>query len=402
MKIADVRVVEVTGRARYTGLHHAESIGSPLHAFAEGRARRAPRGLPPVDPGPREAPLRQLFLEIESDDGHVGRCGPLAPAPDELAFLLLRRHAPDLRGRDPRAIAEIEAWLLASFAHGRTGLGAIARSAIDLALWDLRGIAEGQPVWRLLGAADHGPLPAYAALKGVSQHPAALAAVAREQVARGFRLLKVYCNHGPWDGDAGLEHNENLARTLRDAVGPEVGLAFDCWQSWDVPFTRKMLRRIERFGPAWLEEPLPDREFAAYAALRRETRVPLALGEHLYCAEEFAAALDAGAADFLQPDVCWAGGLTAAARLVSLAAARHVPLLFHTHALKPTVAAVALGRPAICPWIEWPAIPEQYPNEHFLASPTSLQGGAVALPTTPGLDMELDPARIETQCRWKP
>lgn len=394
MKIAGVRILEVTGTATFDGPRHEEPLGTPAQLYAEFRGDTARRREAATENGPWTKPLRQLFLEIETDGGAVGRIGPLGPRADEIAFLLARQLGPFLVGKDPRQIARLWDLMYRWQMHGRAGLMMQAISAVDCALWDLRARAAGEPLYRLLGGPCQDRLRAYAAMKGVSQDPATLAAEAQGFAAAGFGCVKVYLNQGPWDGAQGMRHNEESVATLRAALGPDVDLAIDCWQSWEPGYTRAMMPRLAPHRIAWLEEPFIDHQLAAYAELRRHAPFPIACGEHAYTRWEFAQIVDAGAADIVQPDVCWAGGVSESLKIVAVASARGVPVYFHTHCLKASVHLIAAQAPTACPLIEVPAVPDTYVNEYFLRHRTVVRDGCVELPQEPGLGLELDPARI--------
>ena len=329
---------------------------------------------------------------METDDGAFGQVGPVAP---ETAWLARQRLARHVVGRDARAVERIWDVLYRTQAHGWTGLLMHAISAVDCALWDLAGRAAGAPVYRLLGGPTRDRIEAYAQTKGMRHHPEHLLAEATALVEAGWRRLKVFFRHGPGDGLAGMRENERVVRTLREGLPEDVEMMADAWRGWDASYAREMLRRLEPLGLRWLEELLRPEFAAGCARLRREFRTPIACGEHAYARWGHAALLGAGAADVLQPDVTWAGGLTEARKIVVLASAAGVEVSPHTNLLEPTVHLLAAVSPGEATLLEYPVYDETYLAPFFLARRSRAEGGAVPLPEGPGLGMDWDESKIE-------
>jgi L-alanine-DL-glutamate epimerase-like enolase superfamily enzyme len=208
--------------------------------------------------------------------------------------------------------------------HGTCGACVCAMSGIDLALWDVKGKALGQPLYRLLGGASR-PVPAYAG--GFALGYAAPGAVAEEalgQVAAGFRAVKLRL------GDT-LTHDRERAGALRSALGPDVALLADANCRYSVDDVRAMLPVLAEAGAGWLEEPFPpyaDRSWRAAAALAGPV-LPLAAGENLYTRYEFQRLVDGGTAAVVQPDLSRCGGVTEAVRIAALASAAGLPVCTH-------------------------------------------------------------------------
>ena len=208
--------------------------------------------------------------------------------------------------------------------HGTCGACVCAMSGIDLALWDVKGKALGQPLYRLLGGASR-PVPAYAG--GFALGYAAPGAVAEEalgQVAAGFRAVKLRL------GDT-LTHDRERAGALRSALGPDVALLADANCRYSVDDVRAMVPVLAEAGAGWLEEPFPpyqDRSWRAAASLARPV-LSLAAGENLYTRYEFQRLVDGGTAAVVQPDLSRCGGVTEAVRIAALASAAGLPVCTH-------------------------------------------------------------------------
>jgi len=384
MKIVEVLLSLVQGDIA-GGVAHREPIGKPLDCFPEFRRGR---GIGPATSKPRR--LKQWFLRIETDEGPYGEFGPV---PEGVALLVRDQLARYVKGRDPLDIATVHGMLVRGCAHARSGLLRHAIGVVDCALWDLRGRALNRPAADWDGKAVRRRVPVYAQLKGLSQHPEYLEKELREVLAEGYRALKVFLNHGPWDGAAGVEYNRRVVETVRAIVGPEVRIAVDAWQSWDYEFAAQMVRALTPLDMAWLEEPLPTDDFAGYAALRRLGGVPIAAGEHLGNPLEFRNFLSAGCVDIVQPDVVWCGGLTDFFAIVEVAQSFGVPVYPHVSWLHPTLHAAARVSEGVVPMMEYPFFPDQFDAVALLRQVPRAVGGEVELPDVPGLGMDPDTCR---------
>jgi L-alanine-DL-glutamate epimerase-like enolase superfamily enzyme len=190
-------------------------------------------------------------------------------------------------------------------------------------------------------------------------------------------------------------------RALRSAVGDEVELMFDCWMSWDVAYARRVGAALAEVRPRWLEEPVPPDRLENCAALRRQLPFPIATGEHEYTRWGFKQLLDAGAADVIQPDIYWAGGISETLKICTLASTYDVEVIPHGHSSHATAHLLYAQPPQLCPYLEyllkWNAI-----NQFFVREPLQPVNGVVVPPERPGLGMDLDEAKIEQRqdLRW--
>jgi len=388
MKITAVRLIEVQGEMEYAGEFWEERLIRPIDIYPEHKAQGA-GWLAKLEDGLYA--MRSIFCEIETDEGICGMGGPIT---SDQAFIISHQIAPLLIGHDPLAIERLWDRVYRSMVHGRKGLEMMALSAVDCALWDLKGKAFGVPVYRLLGGPVRDRVPAYASALGYSLDPERVDRRAREMVAAGYRAVKWFFREGPVDGAAGMARNIELVRTVREAVGPDVEIMLDCWMSWDVPYTVEMARKLEPYRPRWLEEPVLPDKIAQYAEIRRAVGTTLiAGGEHEYTRWGIKALLDAAAVDVLQPDIYWAGGISEMLKICALASAYDIPVIPHGHSVAATVNLV-LSQPVVtCPLLEflikWNTI-----HQYFLKYPIVPDQGQVGLPTLPGLGMELDEGKI--------
>jgi L-alanine-DL-glutamate epimerase-like enolase superfamily enzyme len=284
--------------------------------------------------------------------------------------------------------------MMRSDRHARRGHYCMAISAVDIALWDLRGKAAGQPIYRLLGGPTREVVPAYASTLGHSLHPDKVAERAAALVAEGYRAQKWFFRHGPGAGRSALAQNIQLVRTLREAVGEACDLMFDAWLGWDVPFAIEMGQRMAPYGPCWLEEPVPPDRIGSYAAIRAATGIPIAGGEHEYTRWGFKVLLDAEAVDVIQADPDWTGGISEMVNICALASAYGKQVIPHGHSMLPALHVIASQSPEVCPLLEYLLLynPAKQWFHQRLVRP---EGGLVQLPQEPGLGLVLDEAKIE-------
>ena len=166
---------------------------------------------------------------------------------------------PLLIGRDPWDIEFLwQHMYRKTMAFGRKGIGMVAISAVDIALWDLLGKSAKQPVYRLLGGRTKRRIPVYAS-RLYSTPLDELAAEARRYKDEGYKAMKLRFGWGPTDGAAGMQHNVDLVRTVRETVGDGVDIMADAYMGWTLDYAKRMLPLLEPFNLRWLEEPvIPD------------------------------------------------------------------------------------------------------------------------------------------------
>ena len=203
--------------------------------------------------------------------------------------------------------------------YGSGGLAAYAISAVDLALWDLKGKLLRAPVYEIAGGPTRDTIECYATGNDTDWH-----------LELGFPATKLACPHGAHDGLDGLARNEELVARTRELVGPNVEIMLDCWLALDLEYAVRLAERLRPYDLAWIEDGLAPDNMDAHAALR--TRLPwmtLAGGEHWYVPETFMQAASRNVLDIVQPDVCWAGGFTGCQRIMHIADAAGMEVIPH-------------------------------------------------------------------------
>ena len=353
-----------------------------------------------------------LLARVTTDSGLVGWGeGGVSMPVEHVASCVQDVFAPRLLGRDPLASEPL--WHeLYSYSRdwGRKATPIDALSALDIALWDIRGKEAGKPIHALLGGAFRDRVRRYATglyYRGddVTDVPSALAQVrdeAQRYVAMGFTAVK---------GKIGLLSVADDVRrmeALREAVGDDVLLMTDANHAYNRPTALRVGRSLEALGFHWFEEPLVPEDLDGCAALRRQLDIAIATGETEYTRYGFLELLRRDAADILQPDLARCGGLSEALRIRALATSFHTPICLHVWGSAVALAAALhfCAAQAPQPHTAMPRSPENEPmleydcnpnplREDLLARPFALEGDQVLVPQSPGLGIEPRPAVLE-------
>ncbi|GAA4496397.1 L-lyxonate dehydratase [Actinoallomurus oryzae] len=389
MKITDVRCVEYTGSMPHPGPLWEQRLRRPADIYPDVAAI-GPRQLPEREDGGLE--VRSIFLHVDTDEQVTGTTAVLSADQAQCVMGTLR---PLLIGADPLATEKLWDLGYRSMIHGRAGTGMLALSAVDCALWDVRGQYFGVPSHVLLGGPTRDDVPAYVSTLGDSLAVDDVARRTRELVEAGFRGIKWFPRWGPDHGHAGVGKVVELVATVREAAGPDVEIMLDAWSSWDIPFTVAVARETEALRLRWIEEPLPADDTAGYASLRRLLggRVQIAGGEHEYTRWGIGRLLREDLLDLYQADPHWGGGISEMTRIGALVSAAGRPFIPHGQSLQCNAALTFAASPGLIPEMEYlRRLAPLY--QHFLAHPIRPEGGRIAAPTASGLGMSLAADRI--------
>ncbi|TFH06353.1 MAG: mandelate racemase/muconate lactonizing enzyme family protein [Spirochaetales bacterium] len=263
----------------------------------------------------------------------------------------------------------------------------VAMSAVDNALWDLKGKALAQPVWRLLGG-TRTKVRAYAA-GGYYAQDKGLGELAEElstYVSQGYTAVKMKVG---WPG-AGLKEDAKRVEAARNAVGPDIDLMVDANNAWDASTAIRFARMIEEYDPYWFEEPVPADDLNGARRIVDAVDVPVASGENEYCRWGFRDLIDAGAVEIVQADPNTCGGISEWMRIAAYASAHHLPMAPHGNAAvgSACVAAVENG-----------LITENYLTafQDELFAPVDYRDGYIHLPGTAGLGIEWNEELIDAR-----
>jgi D-galactarolactone cycloisomerase len=341
----------------------------------------------------------QTLIEITTDDGLRGYGSSYTSSTlVDAALRLVYRWVVGETAIEPERISET--LHQKTFWQGRGGAVTHAISGIDMALWDLFGKYTGQPVARLLGGYHRDRIKPYGSL--LFEEPDKLREKLQAVVGRGFRAIKM--GWGPF-GRVDRKLDEALVRTARETVGADVELMVDAGGSEEYwphgyKWALETAHMLHNYDVTWFEESLPPDDIEGYIKLREHSPVKISGGEVLTRRQSFIPWIERGAVDIIQPDCSKVGGLSEARRIGWMAYDHNVLLVPHgwnnavgLAADLHLVAALPIAR-----WVEY-LTPTQFIDE-LLVTPFKLDAdGMLAIPTTPGLGIEIDMDTLERLSR---
>lgn len=326
-----------------------------------------------------------LVVEVETDRAiGVGHLHPLAGGMRTIETCIHEMLKPLLIGQDasdPEALWQ-KMWM-ATFIQGRMGITVMAQSALDIALWDAVGIAEGKPLWALWGGKGD-PMPVYGSgcFRGLGHD--GMIEKALRFVDQGYKAIKMQVAHV-------FTPDEDVAnvRDMRAALGPDIEIMVDVNQGWDAETAIATGRHLDEFGLTWLEEPVLADDFDGYHAIAAAIETPVVGGENHFCRQDLKPFFVSGAIPILQPDIM-RGGYTeilAIAREADKAGITIAPHLF------PELSSHILASIPNASWLEYMGW-----YDTLFVDPIKPEGGMMAPPNRPGHGMMLRPELL-TDCR---
>lgn len=351
-----------------------------------------------VDPGSHK---HWLFVKVETDDGlhGWGECYTQLDR-DRAIELYAQQLGRYLTGRSPFDVKHFTYAAYADFGGKRGSMDLYcAVSGLEQALWDVVGKATGQPVYRLLGGAFRTRLRVYANGWARGDDPATIAAQAQAVVGAGFTALKFDPFPGPWR--AWIDRaQERLAvekvKAVREAVGPHVEILVEVHRRLAPMHAVRVARAMEPYAPFWYEEPVSVRDLAGLTEAKRAISLPVVTGEEIYTKSEFREVLERRAADILNPDVCNCGGILELREIAAMAEPYHIAVAPHNYNSTTVGLAATLHAAAGMPNF---LITEYFVNfeetgRAIARSPLRVEESHIALPTAPGLGIDLDEAAL--------
>lgn len=341
-----------------------------------------------------------LLVFVETDEGITGIGESLAlPAspPTAVKAVIEDDIKPTLVGEDPTYVERL--WekmyngprFKSAIERGysqprpdRRGITLEAISGVDIALWDIKGKALGEPVYKLLGPVRDS-IRAYAS-GGWAPGEAAEEEL-REYAEQGFDAVKMRVV-----GEEGFSIENTVTRVAaaRRGIGGETELMLDAHGSLDTPTAIKLARQLEEYDIAWFEEPVSPDNHERLAEVRRATEIPIATGEVEHTRFDYHELFAHNAADIIQPDLCRAGGFTEVRRIAALASAEGIRVAPHSFGPGVLFAAgmhAAMALPN-CHILEVGQGDMTLMNELF-EEPFAIRDGIVHAPDRPGLGFTL-------------
>lgn len=305
---------------------------------------------------------------------------------------------------------------------GTTGKVVTAASGIEVALLDAAGKVLGLPVYQLLGSkyrdevrlyCDCHAGEAYAVEDGATDYaaadaytPEAYAAEAARVTDMGFDAVKFDLDlpadnvNDPYNGrltNAAVREKRDIVAAVRDEIGYDVDLAFDCHWDYSVESAKRLAHELEEFDLMWLEDLVPPENVDAQKEVTRETRTPVATGENRFRVFELSDLVYEHAVDILTPDPTTVGGLTETIRIADRAEENYIPVSPH-NVCSPvgTMACVHLG--AAVPnfdLLEYHALEVDWWDDLLERDDPLIRDGRIEVPESPGLGVELDESVVD-------
>lgn len=350
-----------------------DHIATPMSVYPEYRQSRQSFGL---------NVLGTLVIEVEADDGTVGFAVTTA---GEIGAWIVEKHlARSVEGARVTDLEKIwDQMYRSTLFYGRRGVVLNTISGVDLAIYDLLGKLRQEPVYALLGGPVRDELTFYAT-------------GARPDIAKelGFIGGKMPLHHGPAEGEEGMRRNLEQLAGMREAVGDDFWLMFDCWMSLDLDYAVRLAHRASEYNLRWIEEALIPDDYWGYAELKK--RAPegmlITTGEHEATRWGFRQLLETGV-DIIQPDVGWCGGITELLKISALADAHGALVVPHGSSVYSYHFVVTRTN---SPFSEFLMMHETAEKVVPMFSPLLLgepvpENGRLKVPDTPGFGVELNP-----------
>lgn len=347
---------------------------------------------------------RQICLvKVIAEDGSYGwgeGYGPATVVKAGVEFL-----APLAVGEDPLQVEAIWSKMhLRALDYARRGVLVAAISAIDIALWDLRGKLLGQPVSTLLGGRRRERVKVYATgmyFTHTDDLTGKLVEEARLYASQGFRALKMKVG-------LGLETDVKHVRAVRQAIGADLQLMVDANHAYSLSEALRFARQVEELDINFFEEPVSPEDYEGYRELRRRTSIAIAGGECEYLLAGFRQLLSQRCVDIAQPDICGAGGLTETKRIAALAYAFQTNVIPHSWGTGIAFAAglhlvstldIVPGRLRMPEAMLEMDRSENALRDNLTEPKFAIENGRVTVPTAPGLGVDVDPDYLAQYAR---
>jgi galactonate dehydratase len=333
-----------------------------------------------------------LFVTVDTDEGVSGLGEGSLPGHPRAVAAAVEEYRDYVVGEDPARIQHLWQTMYRQPFFRGGAIGFSAMSAIEQALWDIKGKVAGLPVYDLLGGRCHDRIKLYANGPG-GETLEELAASARLLVERGFTAMKTGIGDSvlPVQGDGFVRRAAKQVEALRDAVGEDVEIGWDAHGRLSPAMSIKVARALEPYDIWFLEEPAPPENARGLAQVARATSIPIAAGERLFTRWGFREVLELEAAALLQPDLSHCGGVLEARAIAAMGEVHYCGFAPH-NPLGPVntivSAHVAMASPNFVA-LETCLYPPDWTRE-LLTEPLELADGYLDLSDKPGWGIELD------------
>ncbi len=289
----------------------------------------------PLSPLPfqkdEQAPFRffsWLVVKVNTTDGVTG-IGNAGLSPDVTKLIIDNKLEPLLIGENPLNTNYLfEKMYRSTVAYGRKGTVLAAISAIDIALWDIKGKTMEQPVFMLMGGRTKDVIPAYYS-RLYTRDLDSLQEEALKYKEKGFQGMKMRCGYPLTEGRKGLQKNVEMVKVVRETVGDDVDIMLEAYMGFDLSYAKRLLKKLEPYNLRWVEELLLPDQIHNFAKLKDFTDIPISGGEHEFTRYGFQELLEADALDIFQFDTNRVGGFTEAQKICAMAEANGIEVIPH-------------------------------------------------------------------------
>ena len=343
---------------------------------------------------------RWLLIKIHCEDGTVGIGEGGVHGWQRPTKTMVETMEPYLLGKDPNLIEHHYQWLYRS-SHFMGSVVQGALSAIDIALWDIKGKRLDVPIYDLMGGKTRDRVRCYMHVGAPDDDDTAegLAQDALKAAQEGFTAVRF----SPFPRDFHLHRSYseladeavNRVGAVREAVGPGVDLCVEIHRQMAPAESIWLGRRLEQFSPFFYEDPMLPDSPAVMGDVAAQCNIPIATGERFTTIFEYQQLLEAKAASYVRPDLCLCGGLSGCKKVAAMAEAHHVKVIPH-NPLSPVSTAACVQLDACIPNFalqEYTGESEP-PKSDLLLNPLELVDGYLTVPEGPGLGITLNEAAL--------
>ena len=335
-----------------------------------------------------------VFVVVDTDEGIYGVGEAGSPGREQALMGLIEHFKPKLIGQDPGRIEHIWQSLFRGFFFPAQRLESAAISAIDMALWDIKGKALGVPVYDLLGGRVRDKVVCYPHNVGHQMEIAPLVESCLETKEKGWKFVRFGL---PNDGET-LEPRPVVLTSIkqfqavREAIGDEIEICFDVHTRLDLPDVVWLCQEVEQFRPFFIEDPLRAENPDSFKTLRPRTTVPLAAGEQFCSKWEFRQLIEEEWIDYARIDLCHAGGLTEAKKIAGWCETHYIKLALHNPMGPHLNSSVSASEPLLSQFWRTGASPTSRNHSHRSDSGATRVGGRIPV----------SPNSARTRCRIQP